>query len=99
MSAITDINGKVVQKYEYDSFGRITYQLSQTFKQPYTFTGREYDPETGLYFYRARYYSPEMQRFISEDPIGFAGGDVNLYRMVGNNPVNFVENGKGDGSN
>ena len=61
------------------------------FSQPYGFTGREYDSETGLYYYRARYYDPTAGRFISEDPIGFAGGDVNLYRYVQNNPVMFID--------
>ena len=53
-------------------------------------SGRENDG-TGLYYYRARYYSPTIQRFISEDPIGFYGGDVNFYAYVGNNPVKFVD--------
>jgi RHS repeat-associated protein len=60
-------------------------------KQPYGFTGREWDSETGLYFYRARYYDPQMGRFISKDPIGFAGGDVVLYGYVQNDPVNFID--------
>ena len=42
-----------------------------------------------LYYYRARYYDPKTGRFLSRDPIGFAGGDVNLYRYVRNNPINF----------
>jgi len=58
---------------------------------PFMFTGREYDSETGLYFYRARYYDPAIGRFISEDPIGFEGGDLNLYAYVRNNPVNFSD--------
>jgi len=53
-------------------------------------TGRENDG-TGLYYYRARYYSPTLQRFISEDPIGFAGGDVNFYAYVGNNPIRYID--------
>jgi len=53
------------------------------------YTGREND-ETGLYFYRARYFDPVLKRFISEDPIGTAGG-VNLYAYVGGNPVSFVD--------
>lgn len=57
----------------------------------YTYTGREWDKETGLYYYRARYYDPMEGMFISKDPIGFAGGDVNLYRYVGNNVVNLVD--------
>jgi RHS repeat-associated protein len=46
---------------------------------------------TGLYYYRARYYHPQLQRFISEDPIGFAGGDANLHAYVGNDPVNATD--------
>jgi len=61
------------------------------FTQPYTFAGREYDTESGLYFYRARYYDASMGRFISKDPIGFIGRDINLYRYVGNNPIRFVD--------
>jgi type VI secretion system secreted protein VgrG len=57
----------------------------------YTFTGREWDKETGLYYYRARYYDPMEGRFISKDPIGFDGGDVNLYGYVGNNPENLTD--------
>jgi len=51
-------------------------------------TGRENDG-TGLYFYRARYYSPTFQRFIAQDPIGFAGGNANLYVYAKNNPLRF----------
>jgi RHS repeat-associated protein len=52
------------------------------------YTGRENDG-TGLHYYRARYYHPRLQRFISEDPIGFGGGEWNLYVYVGNNPIRF----------
>ncbi len=89
--AITNSAGQVVQRYEYDSFGQITYIQDPNFIQPYTYTGREYDEESGLYYYRARYYDAKVGRFISEDPIGFAGGDVNFYAYVGNNPVNFTD--------
>ncbi len=86
--AITDSIGRVVQRYEYDSFGNITYQQDPNFLQPYTYTGREYDPESGLYYYRARYYDAKVGRFISEDPIGFDGG-INFYSYVGNDPINY----------
>jgi RHS repeat-associated protein len=46
-----------------------------------------YDSETGLYYYRARYYDPGTGRFVSQDPISFAGRDANLYRYVGNAPT------------
>ncbi|MCF6245661.1 MAG: RHS repeat-associated core domain-containing protein [Sulfurovum sp.] len=55
---------------------------------PYGYTGRETDQED-LYYYRARYYDPTTQRFLSQDPIEFEAGDFNFYRYVGNDPVNF----------
>jgi len=53
--------------------------------------GREYDGDTCLYYNRARWYDPKIHRFISEDPIGFAAGDANLYRYCGNSPTNFTD--------
>ena len=55
-------------------------------KDRFKFTGREYCPELGLYYYRARWYDPAVGRFISQDPIGFSAGDPNLYRYVNNAP-------------
>ena len=52
---------------------------------------REWEGETGLYDYRARYYGPEIGRFLSADPIGFASGDTNLYAYVGNSPISFTD--------
>ncbi len=52
--------------------------------------GREYDAKTGLYYFRARWYSPETGRWLSKDPIGISGG-LNLYAFCGNNPVNFID--------
>ena len=88
--AITDSSGNVVQTYEYDAFGKIVQQTG-SIENSYTYTGREWDAEAGLYYYRARYYDPILGRFINGDPIGFAGGDVNFYVYVQNNPVNFVD--------
>jgi RHS repeat-associated protein len=60
--------------------------------QLFYYTGREWDAEAGLYNYHARWYDPEMGRFLSEDPSGIAGGDdANLYRYVGNSPLNFTD--------
>jgi RHS repeat-associated protein len=59
----------------YDSFGKITSQTNASVTSIYAYTGREYDSETGLCFYRARYYDPNAGGFISEDPIGFASRD------------------------
>jgi RHS repeat-associated protein len=88
ITSLTDAKGRVVQSCEYDSFGSVR-QHGNHVKQPYGFTAREWDSETGLYFYRARYYDPQVGRFISKDPIGFNGGDVVLYGYVQNNPVNW----------
>jgi len=84
--ALVNSNDQVVNTYQYDPFGCIE-QANESVSQPLRFTGREYEPETGLYYYRARYYDPELGRFLSEDPIGLAGG-INLYAYVGNDPVN-----------
>ncbi len=83
---ITDASRAVVQSYEYDSFGMV--KPATSFRNSYTYTGREWDKETGLYYYRARYYDPMEGRFTAKDPIGFAGGDMVLYGYVQNNPVN-----------
>jgi len=88
--AMTDDSLNIVQHYSYDSFGTPTLS-DPAFSQPYTYTGREWDDETELYFYRARYYDSSAGRFIAKDPIGFAGGDVNLYAYVQNNPTNYVD--------
>jgi RHS repeat-associated protein len=86
---LADSAGAVQTEYTYEPFGRTTaVGFSNT--NPFQFTGRENDA-TGLYYYRARYYHPFLQRFISEDPIEFRGGDINIYRYVSNNPINFVD--------
>ena len=50
-----------------------------------------WDADAGLYYYRARWYDPAVGRFLSEDPIGFAGGDANRFRYAENDPVNLVD--------
>ena len=88
--ALTDQRKRVVQSYEYDSFG-IAKPSSSSFVNSYTYTGREWDKETGLYYYRARYYDPMEGRFLSKDPIGFKGGSAVLYGYVSDNSVNDVD--------
>jgi RHS repeat-associated protein len=61
------------------------------------YTGREWDEEIGLYYYRARYYDPVIGRYITANPEGIESGDVNLFRYVRNNPVNLTDP-MGDGS-
>ncbi|MBI4684009.1 MAG: PKD domain-containing protein [Nitrospirae bacterium] len=86
---LTDSFGQEVVQYNYDPFGN-TSTNNPSFKNPFQYVGREND-ETGLYAYRTRYYSPELHRFISPDPIGFAGGDTNFFSYTRNSPVNFVD--------
>lgn len=87
--ALLDGSGTIQTEYTYEPFGNTTVSGSSSNNKS-QFAGRENDG-TGLYYYRARYYSPQLQRFISQDPIGFTGGDVNLYAYVGNNPISFVD--------
>src|SRR5207248_10499014 len=55
------------------------------------FQGIRLDPATGLYYYRNREYSPTLGRFLQNDPLGFGGGDPNLYRAEGNDPAGSVD--------
>jgi len=86
ITEITSQTGTVVQRYIYSSFGKMESQLDANFLQPYSYTSREFDPETGLHYYRARFYDSVLGRFLQEDPIRFAGG-LNFYAYVSNNPV------------
>ena len=98
ITSLTDEDGKEKEKYIYNAFGKMTIYDERDNKieesqigNPYSFTGREHDLETGLHYHRARYYSPDLARWISEDPIEFGGGDMNLYRYVFNNPVIYID--------
>jgi RHS repeat-associated protein len=84
VNLLTDAGGVVVNKRTFDSFGRVLSETNPGVKFRYGYTGRETDGETGLDYYRARYYDAANGRFISVDPIGFEAGDTNLYRYVGN---------------
>jgi RHS repeat-associated protein len=78
--ALADSTGSVLEQSSYDSFGNSTAST----RTRYGYTGRERDPDTGLTYYRARFYDPVVARFISEDPIGLAGG-INAFAYVSNN--------------
>jgi RHS repeat-associated protein len=87
----------ITERYTYDEYGAV--QVWDTNNQPVSttpftrtlFTGREYQPATGLYHYRHRWYHPGIGRFVSPDPIGFEGGDVNWYGYVRNAPSKFID--------
>jgi RHS repeat-associated protein len=72
--------------YTYDAYG----QGPTSAGVPFKYTGRRLDPETGLYYYRARYYSASLGRFLQTDPIGY-GDDMNMYAYVGGDPVNATD--------
>ena len=85
---VVDDSGALVRHYVFDSYGNLAGSTAHTLIM---FAGREYDSLTGLYYVRARWYDPAVGRWTSEDPIGFAGGDTNLSRYVGNSPVNYTD--------
>ncbi len=94
ITELTNQSGAVAQRYMYSSFGKIESQLDPNFAQPYTFTSREFDPETGLLHYRERYYDPAIGRFLSEDPLRGAATSpqsLNRYPYVSNNPATFFD--------
>ena len=93
---MTDANDAIVNQQRYARWGEqqaATAKLPGTSETVYNrlqYAGREYDIATGLVHMRARYYDPALGRFISEDPIGFAGG-INPYAYAGNDPVNTTD--------
>ncbi len=96
ITELTDSSGAVAEKYEYGAYGKTVIKdasnntLSQSaIGNRFGFTGRELDSDTGLYYYRARYYSPELGRFLQTDPLGI--DDENPYTYCSNDPVNYID--------
>lgn len=87
--ALVDSSGKVQTSYTYDPFGNTSVSGPEN-GNDFQFTGRE-NEGNGLYYLRARYYSPALLRFINEDPLGFAGSGSNLYRYAYNNPISMTD--------
>jgi len=85
-TAIADGNGNVLDTYTYGPFG----ETAPSTGNPYRYTGRRLDPESGFYYYRARYYSPELGRFLQTDPVGYES-DVNAYTYANNDGVNNTD--------
>jgi RHS repeat-associated protein len=87
ITKVTDAAGAIALTRQYDAWGNIEVGASEP---GYAYTGREWDPVIGLYYYRARFFDPRVGRFISEDPIEFKGG-LNFYSYVSNRPLNRVD--------
>jgi RHS repeat-associated protein len=96
--ALTDNNGNVVETYSYQAFGRPTIKDGSgnaisvsAVGNPFMYAGTEYDPETGFYHMGFRYLDPDTGRWTQEDPIGFGGGEANLYSYVHNSPIRYID--------
>jgi RHS repeat-associated protein len=90
ITSLANTAGSLAQTYTFDSFGNQTAS-SGSLTNSFQYTAREFDSETFLYYYRARYYDSTTGRFVTEDPNGFAGGDVNFYSYVGNSVTKLVD--------
>ena len=99
-AAVDTSTGQVAERYHYDPYGRATvlddaYNAvagnQSTIGNEHLFTGRRIDPETGLQYSRNRYYHTGLGRWTTRDPIGYLGGDTNLYGYVGGMPTFYVD--------
>ena len=96
-TAITDINGNIIERYSYGLYGIPTIKnaLDQVIAESsigneYMFQGRRFEKESGLYYYRARHFDPVLGRFLSGDPLGYRDS-MNLYQGMNMNPANFID--------
>jgi len=88
---IVNNSGAVIDHIAYSAFGQILSESNATAGDRFKYACMQYDAITGLDYDQARWYSPGLGRFMSQDPTGFAAGDANLYRYVGNNPANATD--------
>ena len=89
VTALLDSTGATAAQYKYDDFGKLVAE-SATLNQPFQFSTKRYDPDTGLVYYGYRFYNPAIERWMNRDPLGEEGG-INLYGFTGNNPVNWID--------
>ncbi|MBK9337908.1 MAG: hypothetical protein IPM98_15720 [Lewinellaceae bacterium] len=97
VTQITNTAGAVVEQYEYDAYGKVSFfngsyspLASSAIGNPHLFTGQRYDAESGLYFYKARYYSPVLGRFLQRDPLGYVDG-MSVYEYAYSNPAIYID--------
>ncbi|MBU2431296.1 MAG: hypothetical protein KKH99_11455, partial [Proteobacteria bacterium] len=88
---VTDSAGNVTKRIDRDTFGYVISDSNPNFAVPFGFAGGLYDADTGLVRFGYRDYDPDTGRWTAKDPIGFSGGDTDLYGYVLNDPVNFVD--------
>jgi len=98
ITALTNDKKEIVETYTYKAYGEPTIKdrtgailLKSAVGNPYLFTSRELDSESGLYYYRARYYDWRRGAFTQEDPLGLAGSDTNFYAYVKNGPTRAID--------
>jgi RHS repeat-associated protein len=88
---IMNSSQSIVDHVDYDGYGNITLETGVAYGDQIKFTSREWDPDTGLQYNRARYFSPSRGSWTSQDPLRFAAEDSNLYRYVFNGPTNSAD--------
>ncbi len=91
LRVVTDASGNVVRKVDYGSSGNIINDTNPAVSVPFGFAGGLHDRDTGLVRFGFRDYDPDTGRWSAKDPIGFEGGDADLYGYVLNNPVMLVD--------
>lgn len=91
-SFITNLDGEVVQHIEYVPFGEVFIEeRNNVWNTLYLFNAKEFDEETGMYYYGARYYDPRLSLWMSTDPMQEKYSHINTYCYAFNNPLNFVD--------
>ncbi|MFO0929428.1 MAG: tandem-95 repeat protein [Gemmataceae bacterium] len=88
---VIDESGDIRDSVRHDGFGNVVTETDPGYRGRYGWTGREHDAETGLQYNRARYYDPQTGRWLSQDPLGFAAGDIDLYRYSRNTPTKTTD--------
>nr|MBA2726855.1 RHS repeat-associated core domain-containing protein [Parachlamydiaceae bacterium] len=89
--ALLDTSGEIVESYRYTAFGEMeTFSTPTTVDNPWRFSSKRFDSETGFIYFGMRYYAPDVGRWITPDPAGFADGP-NLYTYVHNHPLSQID--------
>ena len=91
-SYITNLDGEVSQHIEYVPFGEVFIEeRNNTWNTPYLFNAKEFDEETGMYYYGARYYEPRVSLWMSVDPIANLKNWISPYAYTKDNPLRYID--------